>query len=140
MKRNVVRVAGIIGFAVLLFIVFFYVIPIYNFKNADAHIREITHVIANGPQERLNDELNSRNRMKLVSDAQIQDFVRFVNASKINETKGKLWSSDDIIISVSADSSEAILVLSQRGILSQWQVVNVRYLKNWGPFLKNWSL
>jgi uncharacterized membrane protein YvbJ len=126
---HILRIVGIIGVIILLFIVFFYVLPIYHFKNADTHIKALTGAVAKGDKEQLREELDKRNRMKLVSDEQVQNFIGFVEANKNKKVKGELISSDNIIISVLNDSCEARLVLGQHGILSKWQVVNIRYVE-----------
>lgn len=116
-------------FLVLVFVIFFYIIPIYNVKNRDKVIGVITTAIDKKAESELNELLLNKADAELVDSKKIDTFIQYVSANANNKVVSEFISSDDIIISSLNENSEAKLVLSQKGIFSKWTIVNILFLK-----------
>lgn len=114
---------------ILLFVLFFYVIPIYNVKTRGTVMASITAPVEKKNQDELKQVLDYRNSMKFVEEDTLAKFIQLIISNKHNEVFSEFLSSDDIVISVVDDDSEARLVLSQKGLFSKWTLVNIRFLE-----------
>lgn len=114
---------------ILLFVLFFYVIPIYNVKTRGTVMASITAPVEKKNQDELKQVLDYRNSMKFVEKDTLAKFIQLIISNKHNEVFSEFLSSDDIVISVVDGDSEARLVLSQKGLFSKWTLVNIRFLE-----------
>lgn len=129
-KPKIIRtIAVCIISLILLFVLLFYVVPIYNIKTRGTVITSITTPIEMKDPDELKQVLYSRNNMKFVEKDTLAKFIQLIISNEHNKVVSEFNSSDDIVISVVNDDSEARLVLSQKGLFSKWTLVNIRFLE-----------